>query len=83
MVTLAYTKVLTIVFCLYIMHTVIIFHVAQRMTIIKTFYTYLNGNVKAVVFESVWMFADAATEDSWAIVAFKKREHVVLTARAS
>lgn len=33
------------------------------MTIIKTFYTYLNGNVKAVVFESVWMFADAVTED--------------------
>lgn len=39
------------------------------MTVIQTFYTYLNGNVKAEVFESVWMFADAATDDSWAKVA--------------
>lgn len=47
------------------------------MTIMRTFYTYLNGNVKAVVFESVWMFADAVTEDSWANIALKrKREHV-------
>lgn len=53
------------------MHT-IIFHVAQRELEwqLCTFYTYLNGNGYGEVFESVWMFSDAATDDSWANVAY-------------
>jgi len=37
--------------------------ITVKKTLHNSFYTYLNGNVKAEVFESVWMFAGAIADE--------------------
>lgn len=61
-----------------------IFHVAQRELDSYIYFLYfnLNGNVKAEVFESVWMFADSAADDSWANVARLKQQKLKVPEKA-